>query len=676
MIYFGAVEDTQMGAGIKLSYAGGSLVDENLPVEFDDHDVSQVAKYSWLRYNWLSPSERGCYLDWLASDRSDPSYHASYVLLYFYGLEYRFFLEAQSKEEKQAIVAEVVRLFGIYGADARIRDHFGKFMDVAGLILGTAASMSPVQQYSKEAWMPVLGWRYVLGQRIAQRRPITSDLLLSWYLAEPQTVLWPHLEDNFEEFRALFGLLFSERFPKGIVVEPTGFTMFDSYQAASAGFRVDLSKYIGGVPDVGSRYELRSKVQILAFMAGDMLEKFSRFLRRRPDRRGSVEAHLCLPEPYWARIPCKAVKRLRGWANRVLDSGEQPLASALIEQVEGVAPGKRIYKKQFVVAADALARFAIGLAPDPRFAPRRAKAGERVMLFHLPEGGWVLDKLSDEYRTLLDILAIGSIIARADGDIVNEEYDVLQEVIDASDLPDAEWAMLAANLRWMLEVRLSITSLRQRLKNSSDETRSRVGEIAVAVALADGKVVPAEVRAVVTLCETIGLDTAAVLNKLGPVEPQGPVTVLEATRLGMGFAMPSQLGVDRRVTLDMKRIAALTKETSEVADVLDAVFSEGEAELTPAVQANGGLPGLDSAYTDFLRTLTDRSRWGKIELTTLAKRYKFMAEGVLETINDWSSDQFDELLVEEEEECYELNDAVIEQVKEALAEGVLVAEQL
>ena len=52
----------------------------------------------------MSPRSRATYLEWLASGRSDCSYNAYYMLLYFYGLECRFFLDNPSMAEKREIL--------------------------------------------------------------------------------------------------------------------------------------------------------------------------------------------------------------------------------------------------------------------------------------------------------------------------------------------------------------------------------------------------------------------------------------------------------------------------------------------------------------------------------------------------------------------------------------------
>ena len=643
-----------MAARVRHDYAAGSVVDTRLPAAPVGGDVAEAIRQRWPRYDSLSFEERGCYLDWLAGERNDPETHACYVLLYFFGLEYRFFIDGASRNEKQMLLEEVVRLFDLYRNDEHLADCLGEFIDVALLVLGSAASLEPIRSYYQGMWLPVLSWRYAIGSRISKGMPLSGELLLSWHLAESHKALRPQIVRIFDEFRVLIDLLIPEDFDYEALVDHSELRMYHSYHAASANFIIDLSKYLRGIPDSDELLDLRLYANSLVNVACEILAPYSRYLSRRPDSRGSLEAHLKIPYEFWDRIPCDAVARLRWWAEDMLDSDPSVSASALIEQAFGTKPTGRIYKKQLVVAADALARFSIGMAPDARFATRRPKVGEQVLLFCLSTPSLELDRVSDEYKKELVTVTIGSIVARADGTVSVKERSELHALVRDCNLSGDERSMLRANLMWMLFYDTRISSMRQRLKNSPEQLQTYWAEVAVAVALADGRVVPKEAQVVLSLCKAAGLNTDFYLQKLGPVT--APVVA------GPGPSAPRQPGARRKVALDLNRIAALTEETREVADVLGAVFLDEEAAMQPAAEISGQLPGLDAAYAGFLQTLTGKLQWKRSDLEAVAKQYKLMTEGALEAVNDWSSDLFSELLIDDEEEYYEVNTYVVEQI--------------
>src|SRR3546814_10607353 len=116
----------------------------------------------------------------------------------------------------------------------------------------------------------------------------------------------------------------------------------------------------------------------------DDLDAYSRYVGRKPDGRGSIEAHALLPEELAASMPSAEREALREWGEQHIVQQEGLVRiDTLIERLEGEAPA-RIGRRAITNAADALARLSIGLAPDPRFAIRAPKVGEPVMLFRLP----------------------------------------------------------------------------------------------------------------------------------------------------------------------------------------------------------------------------------------------------------------------------------------------------
>ena len=108
--------------------------------------------------------------------------------------------------------------------------------------------------------------------------------------------------------------------------------------------------------------------------ATDALDKYSRFLGRNPDGRGTIEAHALLPESLWHLFPSEEMDSLRDWADDIIAGGGLYPVQELVERLEGAAP-ENIGKRQLTDAADALARLSVGMAPDPRFALRSPKQG-------------------------------------------------------------------------------------------------------------------------------------------------------------------------------------------------------------------------------------------------------------------------------------------------------------
>ena len=145
-----------------------SQIDPRLAVKDAGADLSNASLAAWPYSDSIGPAERGCYLDWLASGRSDRRYGTGYVFFYFYGLEYRLFMDDSDDAERCLLVAEVERLRRIYGADQYIPLYLGKFLDVAHVILGTADRTKPSFEWSPGVWLS-LSLKFSLGRRNPRR---------------------------------------------------------------------------------------------------------------------------------------------------------------------------------------------------------------------------------------------------------------------------------------------------------------------------------------------------------------------------------------------------------------------------------------------------------------------------------------------------------------------------
>ncbi len=462
----------------------------------------------------------------------------------------------------------------------------------------------------------------------------------------------------FPEFRAMFTLVFNERFPVGLKMRTPKRLLHARYAAASRAFEVDLDRFLGDTPNISHTSKPLAIAYEIAEDAAEALGKYSRFLGRNPDGRDTIEAHALLPERLWPLFPCAEMDNLRHWANGVIGTGGLAPVKQLIERLEGTSPEK-LSKRQLTGAADALARLSIGMAPDPRFALRSPKPNEPVVLFQLPNGITALENVSEKYKSILVAIAIGSFVAHADGTIAAKEHNALKALIDAADLSGAEPARLLANLQWMFAVPPNLTLLRRRLRDVPENAKHELGQIAIALAAADGVIAPGEIEAIEKLYKAMGLTAEGVYSDLHSFTAQSElVTVRPAGEQERDFAIPPPPSDrDSEVALDAKRVASVMADTARVSSVLEDIFRDGEtAEEPNETQENvkDGFPGLDAYHAAFLRELLTRPHWDEVEFSTLAGQFKLMQAGALETLNEWSFERFSDKLIEEYN-GYELN---------------------
>ena len=325
----------------------------------------------WPNYSAINARSRATYLDWLSGGRSDTRYNVGYVFLYFYGLERRVFVDKTDPQERADIVAEVRRLLEIYGDNHSIRRYLGAFIDTTSLLESGSA---PQPVYEHDGYEMPANVLLALGSMAAHGVPLSSDWLLSWFLCHPETRLRTPAKRAFAEFKAYFRHLFDQEYPDGLKIRTPKRRLKLQYHASSGKFATDLSEYLGDIPDVSGLSAPLRIAQKIADASADGLDKYSRYLGRNPDGKGTIEAHVLLPEALWPSFPCPEKEDLQIWATTQIESGGLVPVEDVVERLEGARPDK-IGKRQLIGVADALARLGVGMAPDPRFRAEEAAVG-------------------------------------------------------------------------------------------------------------------------------------------------------------------------------------------------------------------------------------------------------------------------------------------------------------
>ena len=345
------------------------------------------------------------------------------------------------------------------------------------------------------------------------------------------------------------------------------------------------------------------------------------------------------------------MENLRIWASEVIDAGGLSPVETVILRLEG-AVSETIGKRQLTDAADALARLSVGMAPDPRFALRSPRVGEQVVLFRLPESVTQLDAVSGKYKSILTKIAIGSFVAHADETVGALEIDTLEGTIyNDPELSQSERFRLGANLKWMTSVKPDLSLLRRHLRSTPRDTSYEMGQIALAVAAADGVISGREVAALERLYKVIGLNTDGIYSALHTLASgSGPATFIPATEGERGFAIPSRPAPDCAVRLDAAKVASVMANTVRVSSILGQIFQEEESEdgnSEDIAVIGHAFAGLDERHSAFLGELITRPHWDEQEYNLLASQFRLLPQGAVETVNEWSFNRFGDLLIEE-----------------------------
>lgn len=645
-----------------------AYIDPTLSVAKSGNDLEGNGMDYWPSYSEISASSRATYLEWLCSGRKDTAYNPGYLFLYFYGLERRFCEDYSSGEEKKIIFNEVKRLRSIFPDNYSVQKYLGNFLDYASVIVNEVEDKSLLTR-RYDVGLP-LSLRVLIGIYLEQGKSLDADIVFQWWRLHPESQVRTVARRCPDEFEALFREKFVSRYPKGLSVSKPKRVLKGTYEAASSEFSFDLTPKIGGkeLADISNLRKPVTIAQEIADEAMNELDKFSRYLSRNPEGRGSVEAQALLPKELWKLFPSEELDALSGWADAVINDGGLVSLVDIIQRLEGAYPEK-VGKRQLTDAADALARLGVGMAPDPRYSLRSPKVGDPVVLFKLPGDDTHLENVTDRYRAALIQLAVGTFIAQADGTVVpSEEAALKNAIICQVDLTPAEQARLFANLKWLLVVPPDMSLLRSKLKAATPDQQKAIRDFAVTMAHADSLLRPEEVGSVEKIYKALGVETADVYSDIhSSAVRDDPVTVRVEQRARNGERLPVEEASPLK--LDAGRIAAIQSDTASVSSVLGAIFgnelADEDDEIEESNHSDARFAGLSAGHTAFLSDLILRDHWTDEEFEGLAGKHKLMAAGCLEAINEWAYARFNDALIEEYD-GYDLNIDVVQELRESV----------
>jgi peptidoglycan hydrolase-like protein with peptidoglycan-binding domain/uncharacterized tellurite resistance protein B-like protein len=662
MVYVGAELIRQDGRG-----PDNCLINPKLPVADPGGSVPEMSYYPC--YSDVSPEARGYYLRWLSSGKRDPAVGIGYVFLYFYGLERRLMLDRVS-DEYDALVGEVKRLHELYGKNYSVNRYARQLLEAARLVNPHRKfyeDETPVNQRDYELPLSV---RLGVGQLLGEGKTIPWNWMFAWVVNDPETNLRTAASRAATEFRDLFHMRFDQAYPSGFKLNPPKKRLAWSYRAASSSFQVDLAQAVGNLPDIVGLSGPMNKMRFIVDVCMSDLDAYSRFLGRRPDGRGSIQAMALLPPELAHKVDGEDVRKLRAWLDSVLEKGPALVDSGeLLSRING--SGNVAYGRTAIRAcAEVLAGFDVALMPNPRVSLQLPKAGQPFVLYRY-KGGEIPDAELATYRLASLSLLFAVFVAHADGNLsANEQQRSFQLAQAAAKLSDRGRIDLQAHLQWLLAVPPELNALKSRLSALSADDRHQLGQIALSVASADADVRPAEVDALQRIYRVLGLDQDGVLSDLHAKIAESAQNGLVPIRLGdqstPGFSIPKKpqvAGAATEIRLDPDRLKAISESTQRVNQLLSKVFAEDadpmelavEKAMVPDKDASEAPPGeptnefegLAPQYRGFLMEILSRLEWQRQELDTLAKSHDLMTDGAVETINEWSFDRFGDALLED-----------------------------
>jgi uncharacterized tellurite resistance protein B-like protein len=611
-------------------------------------DVSGQYLDYWPAYERISPSSRRAYLDWLASDRSNPETPVGYVFLYFYGLERRLMLD-DAMEERDSIIAEVERLVAIYGTNGSFHRYSGELLSAARALGGRP---------STDVWHPIglgdvpIADRLELGRAAAAGEAISPALLLSLVANHPETRLRAPVRRLPELISQMFCSQVERDYPDGLRISlPRQPPILEvSYRAASSTFEVGVIGASHKIPDIAQLAEPLTYGRAVLDAVTDELDSYSREMGKANGTPVTIAG--------LSKLPLE-LRHQQAMA----------VAGDAIAKLNTVAEGRHLYRLADLLGlvglktdvstkiglrdlSLCLAGWGIGIVPDPHFAPKILAERDAVLVFRLDMTKPIETEPSDQYRLTYMALALGVVVANADGNVSDDERRTLSRlIVETPDLSEQERRRLVSDYRWLEANPLAVSDLRQFLKQSTPEFRKALMERLIPIAAADGSMNAGEVSVLEKLAKILDLDNAMIYQALHSVDlDRDYMPMVEAPRQGTGPAIPAQ--PQKRPTgagVDAARLAEIRAETAHASVLLSEIFADDVPEPTPVIVPSTSVNGeLDQRHRALLEELMTRSEWSEEDFGRLARQAGMMPGSAKSKLNDWSIEQFDELILEGE----------------------------
>jgi len=661
-----------------------SLVDPTLDVDADATEyVSERPEY-WYGYGSFTPQDRAEFLAWLAGDRSDPETFIDYVLLYFCGIERRLLIDDMdgtvSDHERKALMQELSRLKNVYDGHRSFRSCVSRLLSYVWAINYRKFDEPPNDDllFAKSSFSSAL--KVALAETAQSGEPVRAELALAWVRSHPDFTLRTPARRCPELYDTLFKMRYNQEFGAGLTLTPGRAQLRLEYYPANPALQYLIPAPDLDLPDVSRMKTPLKKLVILAGSCADELDSFSRFLGKTGNSPESLQALSLLPDDLVSLRPYSQLERFKVWVKTKLsDSGGMASAqsmadrtlgkerldqhdiihceslvsvASLLSQLGKEAPSA-INRKEAQMLSKVAEKAGYGIAPDIRFHHAKPDIDGKIALF---AGGHGPDFApSSEFNKVVTMLRLGALVAFADEHISDSEVSALNDAIaHNSRLTETEKRSLYAYTLWGLHTPPSKTGLKKGLDALSASEKVAISHVLIGVALADGKIDPAEIRQLEKLYTQLGLDKGMVVRDIHSIASSRLPRPERKSGTSSATPIKAQDGSPSSFSLDYELLRRYEEETREAQSVLELILvdedpiEESDNETpTAAPTGSGSIPGLDTRYRRLFDKLIAKEEWTHEEMGRLCDGMQLMTDGAVETMNDWAFAHVGAPLIEE-----------------------------
>jgi hypothetical protein len=291
------------------------------------------------------------------------------------------------------------------------------------------------------------------------------------------------------------------------------------------------------------------------------------------------------------------------------------------------------------------------MEPDPTHGGE--KPGATVLLFPAADASGVVAAPAAAFHLAALVATVLAAEPGPEGEVM------ISELAARFRLGVAETMRLAARHRLMRGRSQPTGRLKIIGARLTGEERGTVVSIATAVAAACEEVSHATLAALERLHDAFGIerrDLYAALHQGAAASawrPTEPVVVERRAAKSNTFRIPPSPAPathDGRLVIDMARVTTILRETREVAEILAPIYQEEAAAPAPIKDdrregGEGIFSGLNRDHARLLASLCRQETWRRADFEAQARAFGLMADGAIETINEWAFEALDDELI-------------------------------
>ncbi len=608
-----------------------SCIYQNLVVSAET-GVSDISLGYYPSYKEMTPKQRAYYLRWMAEGRRAPLQEIGYAFVFFYGLERRALYD---KKDRKEILYECIRLLEIYSESSSFNGYLSRFITyllaLDKNILDFDSSVSLLKKihvkYGQEdALLLIMSYYY------EKEIPLTPELAMLAAKMSPNTMRSIVFDRVHEEFVKLFSHKYQDTYPGGLVLKASKNNTSIGYFPASAA----LSHYGGfncqnvSVPNVFGIPSQFKKSEAIFNECIEELKSLSRLVQKGIDIKDRA-AYEALP----ARLrETSEHPDAAKWRNLI--SSKELNNFFIYTQVSELADlmgfeNKEKYTRkqceQIVSTAECLGYF---IMPNVRITDRSYNSSEIVAVGRLAET--IQTERIGRAKASSVILELAMHLAKADGRVDSSEVAFINRFIEKDlGLNNAELKIMEMYANVMLKEIPSFQITLKKLKETLSSTQlNKLTEFVLGLSAADGDISQPEIKLMYKMCKVFEIDSAVIDNVVSPK--------FETVQ----------------TTINRDKLAALISETKEVGHMLSEVFQEFETiaeeeDISDQHETvyDTKFDGLDIRYAAVLSELMKKDEWQTEEFQKLVREKGLMPSAVIEEINLWSDEHFEDYLIEE-----------------------------